>query len=101
MAVTAVIGDEATSDVRGLGVAPDGATEITLVVERSGGTERIPIPTFQVPGLETDQWFFFITLHDEAGDVTDGLVQAEATTPGGVTTTVWSLVGADTGAVGQ
>ncbi len=101
MAVTAVIGDEATSDVRGLGVAPDGATEITLVVERSWGTERIPIPTFQVPGLETDQWFFFFTLHDEAGDVTDGLVQAEATTPGGVTTTVWSLVGADTGAVGQ
>ena len=59
-----------THDVNALGMLPAGSRgTVVLVVERAGGTERVPVPTFRVPGVDED--FFFVALHDGAVDLAD------------------------------
>ncbi len=44
-----------------LGLVPRGAHAVTLVVERSAGAERIPLPTFRIPGVDADVFLAVLT----------------------------------------
>ena len=87
-----------THDVNALGMLPAGSrATVVLVVERAGGTERVPVPTFRVPGVDED--FFFVALHDDGVDLADWpSVYVEVTDQDG-TVTLRSLPGVQAVAV--
>lgn len=87
-----------THDIDALGMLPAGSrAAVVLVVERASGTERVPVPTFRVPGVDED--FFFVALHDDAVDLADWpSVYVEVTDQDG-TVTLRSLPGVQAVAV--
>ena len=69
-----------------------------LVVERDGGTERTPVPTFRVPGFDHDVWFVALT-DPEVDHATWPFAFIEVTAQDG-TTSQWSLDGLELEASG-
>jgi len=83
-----------THDVNALGMLPAGSrATVVLVVERAAGTERVPVPTFRVPGVDED--FFFLALTDpEVEYAAWPFAFIEVTAQDG-TTSRWSLDGVE------